>query len=255
MEHVYDIDTYNQPTQTIMCNFVTKHDKQPHAKGLVRTARTLRKIIVAKESNRGKTCRKKCNKNTPPGDNSEKFHSRRGPDAGKSNRLFFRQLRSLAARSNTSREIIPVNPLPIFGVVRHFEPHVPIIVHAIFGVYGDARADSGAENAGRDGELVAQNAADDELEGVLQDFLPTHGATGLGPVARVRKAHFTDGVVRVAFDRRAFESESLVEVEDAAQKHCLSIAFETVVGISAVVVAGFGIFVGVPVTPVRGRWS
>jgi hypothetical protein len=27
MEHVYDIDTYNQPTQTIMCNFVTKHDR------------------------------------------------------------------------------------------------------------------------------------------------------------------------------------------------------------------------------------
>ena len=58
MEHVYDIDTYNQPTQTIMCNFVTKHDKQPHAKGLVRTARTLRKIIVAKKAIVAKHARK-----------------------------------------------------------------------------------------------------------------------------------------------------------------------------------------------------
>ena len=65
--------------------------------------------------------------------------------------------------------------------------------------------------------MVAQDTADDELEGMFEDFFPAVGATGFSLITRVRKAELTDRKVWVALDGRAFKSERLVKVENAAK--------------------------------------
>lgn len=49
-----------------------------------------------------------------------------------------------SARANAACYLVPVDPLPIFRVVRVFKTHIALVVDAIFWVYQDACADSGA---------------------------------------------------------------------------------------------------------------
>ena len=85
--------------------------------------------------------------------------------------------------------------------------------------------------------MVAQDTTDYKLEGVFEDFFPAMRTAGFSLVAWMRKAELTDREVWVAFDRRAFEGERLVEVENAAKQHSLRVAFEAVVRVGAVIMA------------------
>lgn len=162
-----------------------------------------------------------------------------------------------AARSNAGYDLVPIDPLPVIRTVWLFEAHVAFVVYAVFWVHQHARSDSGIQYAVGDGQLVAQDTTDNKLEGVFEDFFPAVRAASFSLVAWMCKAEFTNGEVWVAFDRRAFEGERLVEVENAAKQHSLRVAFEAVVRVGAVIMAICGswwcrLFVGIPVVQFRG---
>ena len=134
-------------------------------------------------------------------------------------RISFYLLRDspFAARSNARHDLVPIDPFPVIRTVWLFEAHVAFIVYTVFRVHQDACGNSGVQNTVGDRQLVAQDTTNDEFEGVLEDFFPAVRPAGFSLVAWMRKAKFTNGEVWVAFDRRAFEGERLIEVENAAK--------------------------------------
>lgn len=117
----------------------------------------------------------------------------------------------------------PIDPLPVIGMVDWFNTHASMRVDPVFRVDHDLCSNSCTLVTRRDRKLVLEYPSYDELEWILDHLLPSRAAARLGLVARFRETELPRRDMTLAREWRGLKSQSLVEVENAAEEHRLRV--------------------------------